>query len=87
MFTVPQFYKGMFCELGGELVDTNHKDLRELLADLRNLHADCDLDRQKFCEKEGQDLYFFKGHLRTDKDFLDWKTSSGAFVPIPAHPR
>ena len=29
MFTRYNFYKGMFCELGGELVDTNHKDLQE----------------------------------------------------------
>ena len=26
-------YKGMFCELGGELVDTNHEDLRNLCAE------------------------------------------------------
>ena len=28
MFTQYDFYKGMFCELGGELVDTNHEDLQ-----------------------------------------------------------
>ena len=24
------FYKGMFCELGGEFVDTDHEDLQKL---------------------------------------------------------
>ena len=33
-------------------------------------------------KNEGQDLYFFKGNFRTDKDILDRKTQSGAFVPI-----
>ena len=27
-------------------------------------------------------LYFFKGAFRTDKDILDPKTQSGAYVPI-----
>ena len=30
MFTQYDFYKGMFCELGGELVDTNHEELQTL---------------------------------------------------------
>ena len=34
MFTVYDFYKGMFCELGGEFVDTNHEDLQKLGAEL-----------------------------------------------------
>jgi len=33
MYTKDDWYKGMFCELGGELVDTNHKDLRNLCAE------------------------------------------------------
>jgi monoamine oxidase len=32
MFTQYDFYKGMFCELGGEFVDTGHEDLRKLAA-------------------------------------------------------
>ena len=49
----------MFCELGGELVDTNHKDLRNLLAEFG-------LEMQKLDgEDEGQDLYFFNGDFRT----------------------
>jgi monoamine oxidase len=30
IFTQYDFYKGMFCELGGEFVDTNHEDLQTL---------------------------------------------------------
>ena len=30
MFTNYDFYKGMFCELGGELVDSNQWDLKNL---------------------------------------------------------
>ena len=74
MFTRCNFYKGMFCELGGELVDSNHWDLKNLLDELG-------LKRQQF-EDEGQVLYFFKGAFRTDKDILDPKTQRGAYVPI-----
>ena len=56
MFTQYDFYKGMFCELGGEFVDTNHEDLQtlanELGVEMQKLAADGD----------GEDLYFFKGH-------------------------
>ena len=53
----------------------------------KNLLDELGLKRQKF-EDEGQDLYFFKGKFRTDKDILDPKTQSGAFVPIAKqHPR
>jgi hypothetical protein len=34
MYTVYDFYKGMFCELGGEFVDTGHEDLQKLGAEL-----------------------------------------------------
>ena len=34
MFTHYDFYKGMFCELGGEFVDTGHEDLQKLAAKL-----------------------------------------------------
>jgi monoamine oxidase len=76
MFTRYHFYKGMFCELGGELVDTNHKDLQNLLAEFG-------IKTQKLAgENEGQDLYFFKGVFHTPKDIIDPQTHSGAFVPI-----
>ena len=45
----------MFCELGGELVDTGHEDLQKLAeevgVEMQNLTA----------EGGGEDLYFFKG--------------------------
>jgi monoamine oxidase len=74
MFTRYNFYKGMFCELGGELVDTDHHDLKNLLDEFG-------LERQQF-EDEGQVLYFFKGVFHTDEDLLDPHKQSGAFVPI-----
>ena len=76
MFTVYNFYEGMFCELGGELVDTNHKDLQELLAEFG-------LETQKLAGKnEGQDLYFFNGFFHPLTDIVDPDTKSGAFAPI-----
>src|SRR5262249_25132653 len=65
-FSVRRISKGMFCELGGEFVDSNHRHLRELLSEFG-------LKRQKLPDK-GQVLYFFKGAFRTDKDILDPKT-------------
>ena len=55
MFTQYDFYKGMFCELGGEFVDTNHEDLQTLASDVG-------VEMQKLAtEGEGEDLYFFGG--------------------------
>jgi monoamine oxidase len=76
MFTHYDFYKDMFCELGGELVDTNHEDLQQLAGDLG-------VEMQKLAsEGEGEDLYFFKGAFHTPKDMVDSATQTGAFVPI-----
>ena len=75
MFTSPKFYKGMFCEMGAEFVDSNHHDLKKLLDELG-------LKRQKFEDDEGQILYFFKENFRTQKDLLDPDTQKGAYVPI-----
>ena len=74
MFTRHNFYKGMFCELGAEFVDSNQTDLENLLKDLG-------LKRQPF-EDDSQDLYFFKGEFRTQKELLDRQTQKGAYVPI-----
>jgi monoamine oxidase len=74
MFTKCNFYKGMFCERGGELVDSDHLDLKNLLHELG-------LKRQKLPD-EGEALYFFKGKFRTEKDILDRKMQCGAYVPI-----
>ncbi|MGB6702750.1 flavin monoamine oxidase family protein, partial [Methyloceanibacter sp.] len=76
MFTVYDFYKGMFCELGGEFVDTNHEDLQKLGAELG-------VEMQKLAaEGDGEDLYFFRGAWKTPKDMLDPAKQTGAFVPI-----
>ena len=76
IFTQYDFYKGMFCELGGEFVDTNHEDLQKLCAELG-------VEMQKLAvEGEGEDLYFFSGKFHTPKDMLDPEKQSGAFVPI-----
>lgn len=76
MYTRYNFYHGMFCELGGELVDTNHDDLLDLL----NEFGIC---KQKLdCSNGGQDLYFFKGRFRTNHDLLDPVKHSGGFRPI-----
>src|SRR6478672_10458738 len=74
MFTQYGFYKGMFCERGGEFVDSNHCDLMNLVCELG-------LKTQEF-EGEGETLYFFKGAFRTDKGLLDPDTQCGAYVPI-----
>jgi monoamine oxidase len=76
MFTQYDFYKGMFCELGGEFVDTGHEDLRKLAAELG-------VELQKLAaEGDGEDLYFFKGQFHTPKDMIDPDKKTGAFAPI-----
>jgi monoamine oxidase len=76
MYTVYDFYKGMFCELGGEFVDTNHEDLQKLGSELG-------VEMQKLAsEGDGEDLYFFKGKFHTPTEMLDPEKKTGAFVPI-----
>jgi monoamine oxidase len=76
MFTVYDFYKGMFCELGGEFVDTNHEDLQTLASELG-------VEMQKLAaEGDGEDLYFFKNQFHTPKDMIDPEKQTGAFAPI-----
>ncbi|HYF37186.1 MAG TPA: FAD-dependent oxidoreductase [Prosthecobacter sp.] len=71
MWTKRDFNKdGMFVELGGELVDTNHTDLLELAKELG-------VEIQPLREGEqGIDFYHFGGKLYTDKDVIP------AFEPI-----
>ncbi len=76
MFTVYDFYKGMFCELGGEFVDTNHEDLQTLASELG-------VEMQKLAaEGDGEDLYFFKNQFHTPKEMIDPEKQTGAFAPI-----
>ncbi len=78
ILTVPDFYRGMFAELGGELVDTRHEDLKALAEELG-------LSLEPFsgdpAERE-RDLYFFGGKLKTARDMLDASAGAGAFIPI-----
>jgi monoamine oxidase len=74
MFTMYDFYKGMFCELGGEFVDTGHEDLQKLGSELG-------VEMQELGTK-GEDLYFFRGAFHTPKEMLDPENQTGAFVPI-----
>jgi monoamine oxidase len=76
MFTLYDFYQGMFVELGGEFVDTGHEDLQKLSAELG-------VEMQKLAvEGEGEDIYFFKGAFHTPKDMLDPAKKTGSFAPI-----
>ena len=54
----------MFCELGGELVDTNHADLIALAGELR-----VEIQELKG-EDKGVDLYFFGGKHHTDERLI-----------------
>ena len=65
MFTKYDFNKeGMFCELGGELVDSNHSDLMALAGELG-----VGIQELKG-EDKGTDLYFFGGKLYADEQLI-----------------
>jgi monoamine oxidase len=55
---------GMFCELGGELVDSDHEDLRKLAHEL-----EVEIQELKRQDK-GVDLYFFGGKHYSDKELI-----------------
>lgn len=76
MMTLRKFYRGMFCELGGELVDTNHEDLKTLAGEIG-------VELQPLAEGDtGEDLYYFGGTFHAAKEMLDPAAQSGAFKPI-----
>lgn len=65
-FIPPELNEGkpMFCELGGELVDSNHKDLIDLATELG-------VEIQELKKDDpGADYYFFEGKIRTGKDLV-----------------
>jgi monoamine oxidase len=72
--------EGQFCELGGELVDSNHTALiavcKELGLDVQRLRPDVD---------EPTDIYDFRGKVRSNIDILDPKSQTGAFIPVAKH--
>src|SRR6478752_5720315 len=60
MFTQYDFYKGMFCELGGELVDTNHEELQALGKELG-------VETQKLTDDGGEDERRIRADRQTDR--------------------
>jgi monoamine oxidase len=65
VLTMTDFNKeGMFCELGGELVDSNHADLIALAGELG-----VEIQELKG-EDKGSDLYFFGGKHYSDEQLI-----------------
>lgn len=80
MFTKRGFNAdGQFCELGGELVDTGHTELRALAKELG-------VGIQPLNPTGGflPDIYHFGGQVRSSRDFLDPVAGTGAFLPLAA---
>ena len=76
MFTKHDFNsEGMFCELGGELVDTNHVPLMKLAKEMG-----VGLQRLKPLTGGGEEIYAFGGRLHTGRELLHH--GKGLFVPI-----
>jgi monoamine oxidase len=76
MFTKRAFNnEGMFCELGGELVDTNHKPLIDLAQELG-----VGIQKLKVEKDGGEDVYMLGGKLHREHELL--RGGRGAFLPI-----
>ena len=76
MFTRRDFNEdGQFCELGGELVDTNHTALRTLAGELG-------VEIQRVAPENGEEFYHFDGRLRTQRDMIDPATGRGAYAQL-----
>jgi len=80
MFTLRNFTpEGQFCELGGELVDSNHAALIALCGELgiaiQRLRAEGDAS---------SDLYDIGGKQYVVGDLLDPQSQTGAFIPVAA---
>ena len=78
MFTLRDFTpEGHFCELGGELVDSNHTALIDLCGELgiaiQRLHPGGDT---------GSDIFDLGGKQYTVADLLDPAAQTGAFIPV-----
>lgn len=76
MFTRRDFNQdGQFCELGGELVDSNHGALRALADELG-------VGIQRVAPEGGEEFYHVGGRLRTQRDMIDPSTGRGAFARL-----
>jgi monoamine oxidase len=75
MFTRRDFNEdGQFCELGGELVDTNHTALRTLAGELG-------VEIQRVAPENGQEFYHVDGRLYTQADMIG-ADGQGAFARL-----
>ncbi|MBS1963804.1 MAG: FAD-dependent oxidoreductase [Bdellovibrionales bacterium] len=66
VLTRDAFHQGMFCEMGGELIDRNHRSLLALAAELG-------VEIEEFPEENSRTadlLYFFDGRVYTDRDLF-----------------
>jgi monoamine oxidase len=73
MFTAQKFNDaGMFCELGGEFVDTEHEDIIKLCQEL-GLAVDDLMSDEKF---PPQEIFFSQNKIRTEKQVIT------AFKPL-----
>ncbi|MFZ1991174.1 MAG: NAD(P)/FAD-dependent oxidoreductase [Alphaproteobacteria bacterium] len=76
MYTQHNFNsEGMLCELGGELVDTDHAPLISLAKEVG-----VGIQRLKLEENGGEDIYYLGGRLRSERDML--RHGKGAFLTI-----
>ena len=73
MYSLRNFFAdGQVCELGGELVDTNHERIRALAAELRIEFDDLSTDDPSLAHE----TLYFDGAVRRGREVVD------AFVPI-----
>lgn len=78
MFTKRDFTpEGQFCELGGELVDTGHKELIALARELG-----LDVEPLASAPEPDSDLFDIGGKFYRARDFFDPVSGKGAFAPL-----
>lgn len=65
---------GQFCELGGELVDTNHEALRDLCGELG-------VGIERIAPEDGQEFYHIDGRLYAQQDMIG-ADGQGAFARL-----
>ncbi len=80
MYTLRDFTpEGQFCELGGELVDSNHEALIKLCGELG-----LPIQRLRAENDASTDLFDIGGKTYTVTDLLDAEAHTGAFLPVAA---
>lgn len=80
MYTLRDFTpEGQFCELGGELVDSNHLRLISLCGELG-----IEIQRLRAETDPASDVFDFGGKTYTVADLLDPAAQTGGFIPAAA---